>query len=388
MTDRLDDVSLLTGGELAAEIEAISALEFQLAARKLALIGEWDVREEWRADGHVTGSSWLTHRCSESRASAVALLRDARSLRSHPDVADAVQSIGAVRARLVVRGSTARTSAAFDRDKRSLIDAAGTLTVDQTAQLMKHWRRCADTDGAEPDDGAGELHCSRTADQTTVLHATLTGVDGWHVHETLEAVAEELYRADQACDDGRAPSTPGQRRARALIEICRRATAADPQASTPMAPLVMAVIDVPTLEGRAGRAAEVDGHGLISAGEARRLACDAHVSRLITGPDSEIVDLGRTSRVPNQAQRRVIRARDRGCATPGCAAPPGWCDIHHIAYWTEHNGRTDLNNLVMLCGAHHRMVHRDQLTIRTDDHGHHTFSRADGSVMNARPATP
>ena len=260
----------------------------------------------------------------QSRAGAGALIRDARLLRAHPEVSDAIESIGAARARIVLRGATTRTAEAFDRDKKMLLASASTLTVDQTSVLMRHWRRCADADGTEPVDDQGELSCSIT-DQTTVIHGTLSGVDGWFVHETIASVAEELYRAEQGCDDGAPVSTPAQRRAKALVEICRRAMATDPQTATPAAPLIMASIDLATLQDKAGRVAEVDGYGPITPGEARRLACDAHISRLITGPHSEILDLGRTSRLPNQAQRRAIRARDNGCAVPGCHAPPSWC---------------------------------------------------------------
>ncbi|MEJ7585475.1 MAG: HNH endonuclease signature motif containing protein, partial [Acidimicrobiales bacterium] len=69
-----------------------------------------------------------------------------------------------------------------------------------------------------------------------------------------------------------------------------------------------------------------------------------------------VLDLGRATRVPNAAQRRAIRARDQGCAVPGCPTPPDWCDVHHIRFWTKHHGPTDLTNLVMVCNTHHTMV--------------------------------
>jgi len=45
-------------------------------------------------------------------------------------------------------------------------------------------------------------------------------------------------------------------------------------------------------------------------------------------------------------------ARDGGCSFPGCAHPPQWCDRHHVQAWIE-GGRTDLNNLTLLCRYHH-----------------------------------
>jgi hypothetical protein len=54
--------------------------------------------------------------------------------------------------------------------------------------------------------------------------------------------------------------------------------------------------------------------------------------------------------------RRALVARDRGCAFPDCDRPPRWCDGHHVRPWSR-GGRTDLGNLVLLCGHHHRVVH-------------------------------
>jgi 5-methylcytosine-specific restriction protein A len=54
--------------------------------------------------------------------------------------------------------------------------------------------------------------------------------------------------------------------------------------------------------------------------------------------------------------RRAVTARDRGCAFPGCDRPPAWCQIHHIVAW-EHLGPTAIDNLVMVCVAHHRLAH-------------------------------
>ncbi|MGH8971276.1 MAG: HNH endonuclease signature motif containing protein, partial [Actinomycetes bacterium] len=59
----------------------------------------------------------------------------------------------------------------------------------------------------------------------------------------------------------------------------------------------------------------------------------------------------------NRAQRRAAALRDRGCIAPGCTAPPAACQLHHNWHWTD-GGPTDLDNGALLCGFHHRMVHR------------------------------
>jgi Domain of unknown function (DUF222)/HNH endonuclease len=94
----------------------------------------------------------------------------------------------------------------------------------------------------------------------------------------------------------------------------------------------------------------------LSASATRRLACDAEIIPIVLGGDSVPLDLGRAVRLVKPAQRKALIARDKGCAHPNCSAPASWCDAHHIIHWL-HGGPTDLNNLVLLCRKHHRILH-------------------------------
>ena len=67
------------------------------------------------------------------------------------------------------------------------------------------------------------------------------------------------------------------------------------------------------------------------------------------------LQLGRMSRVPSRAMVRQLRHRDRTCRFPGCERQR-FTNAHHVAWWSR-GGRTDLDNLVLLCGFHHRLVH-------------------------------
>jgi hypothetical protein len=58
------------------------------------------------------------------------------------------------------------------------------------------------------------------------------------------------------------------------------------------------------------------------------------------------------------ALRRALALRDLGCAFPGCDRPICWCRAHHMWHWAN-GGPTDLDNLTLLCGHHHRAVHHD-----------------------------
>ncbi|GAA4715689.1 hypothetical protein Prum_004210 [Phytohabitans rumicis] len=101
----------------------------------------------------------------------------------------------------------------------------------------------------------------------------------------------------------------------------------------------------------------------LSPEQVRRLACDAKIIPAILGGDGQILDLGRTRRLINGPLRRALELRDKGCAFPGCDRPPRWCHGHHIKSWAD-GGPTTLNNSVMLCGHHHRLIHRGHRTVQ------------------------
>jgi hypothetical protein len=126
-------------------------------------------------------------------------------------------------------------------------------------------------------------------------------------------------------------------------------------------PHISVTVDIGTLRRGVGHAV-LDGDLFLSAAQARRIACDAKVIPVVMGGDSEVLDLGRTKRTVSVAQRKALHARDRGCAFPGCSRPPKWCDAHHVKFWAD-GGATDLDNLILLCRAHHTLVHHSQWQI-------------------------
>jgi hypothetical protein len=96
--------------------------------------------------------------------------------------------------------------------------------------------------------------------------------------------------------------------------------------------------------------------GLISAATARRLACCAGIQRVLLDPAGAVLDVGREHRTATPAQFAALTTRDGGCAFPGCTRPPAWCIAHHITHWAD-GGPTDLDNLALLCGHHHTVIH-------------------------------
>ncbi|WP_392468005.1 DUF222 domain-containing protein [Arsenicicoccus cauae] len=103
---------------------------------------------------------------------------------------------------------------------------------------------------------------------------------------------------------------------------------------------------------------------------ARELTCGADLTPVWLDPLGRPVDVGRTTRLATARQRRALEVRDGGCSFPGCGAPASWCQAHHITHWAD-GGATDVDNLALLCGHHHRYIHTHHITGRvTPDQSH------------------
>jgi hypothetical protein len=116
---------------------------------------------------------------------------------------------------------------------------------------------------------------------------------------------------------------------------------------------------------------------------AQRLMCDATFVRVITN-DGRITDIGTRDRNIGPGLRKKLLLRDRGCVFPGCPHHR-WVDAHHIVPVLDH-GPTDAENLVLLCGFHHHLIHDKGWTITGNpEHGPVTFVRPDGRPLPTSP---
>ncbi len=157
--------------------------------------------------------------------------------------------------------------------------------------------------------------------------------------------------------------SPGERRLDAVMEIfrlaCARGQLPDNGGDRPQ---VVVTIDYDSLRRQVGVGTFDDG-SLLSPAAARRVACDAGIIPAVLGGASQPLDVGRQARLVTGPLRRALVLRDKGCAFPGCDRPPRWCDAHHALHWSN-GGPTDLCNLVLLCGHHHRLIHHSDWQIR------------------------
>ncbi len=138
--------------------------------------------------------------------------------------------------------------------------------------------------------------------------------------------------------------------------------------------------------GRAGCGITAYGQAL-TATQVRMLACDAQIIPAVLGTKGEILELGRARRLATPGLVTYLWERDRGCTYPGCRMPPAWCDAHHLRHWLA-GGATDRDNLVLLCRAHHTVVHRHGHTGQVTPDGVR-WHRDDGTPIgnHPRPAT-
>ena len=111
----------------------------------------------------------------------------------------------------------------------------------------------------------------------------------------------------------------------------------------------------------------------------RRLSCDGALIPMTSTPTGEPLNIGRKRRTVPTAIKRALWARDKGCAFPGCSHTR-YVDAHHVRHWSQ-GGQTKLDNLTLLCSAHHRLVHEGGYTIEKDHRGEYYFKRPDGRAV-------
>jgi hypothetical protein len=135
-----------------------------------------------------------------------------------------------------------------------------------------------------------------------------------------------------------------------------------------VAATLVVTTDYETLKGDVERAG-TDSHGnRVSPDTIRQLACTAGILPVVMGGPSRILAVGRKRRLYHSGQRVGLAVRDGGCAFPGCDRPPGWCESHHITPWST-GGNTDLDEGVLLCARHHRIIHHTDWDVRLSRDG-------------------
>lgn len=349
---------------------------------RLEAIARMDESGDYSYDGYTSAAAFLIHRCGLGPGEANREIFVARSL-AHLPHAHALARAGrlSVSQLEILAQARRKHPEQFAVDEKMLADSVVGLLLTDTRRAADYWCQAH----CEPDDVEEEepsrVHLSRTIDGRGRLDGDLASEHFAVVDRALDTLMSELVRTTPR--EELAP--PSQLRAEALAELCRRQLDS-PEMPTERGskPAVAVVVDWDVLTGRtrAGLSEFLDGT-VIPPETARRLACDAEVCRLLTGPDGEILDMGRTVRTATPAQWKALEIRDRHCRFPGCRRPWSWCDAHHLDWWWDQHGSTDLNRMVLLCRFHHTLIHRAGWHLIGEPHDL-TVIRPDGTELPTR----
>ncbi|WP_435743065.1 HNH endonuclease signature motif containing protein [Nocardioides sp. SYSU DS0663] len=104
------------------------------------------------------------------------------------------------------------------------------------------------------------------------------------------------------------------------------------------------------------------------------MACEAGLIPAVLGGASEVLDLGRTSRLFVRPQRTALNLRQPTCTARGCDWPAYLCHAHHDTAWS-HGGLTNLADARNLCPHHHARIHDPTYETTRHPDGTVTFHR-------------
>ncbi|HSF36428.1 MAG TPA: DUF222 domain-containing protein [Nocardioides sp.] len=376
--------AFMTVGERQAALVALAEARSQLDALTARVLAASD--DVGQQHGLRDAAAWVAMETRATQRDARRDLALGRALEQHPAVATALASGGlrAEQARVIAEAVDA-LPVRVDSETRGLAETTllQLATKHDARDLHQIGKRILDLVAPE----VGECH------EQSVLEAeearAIAGVElvvsddghgrshgrfivpshiGAMLKRHLLALANPARHTEAELRDESGGLKPlRQRLGEAFIEYVERY----PSHATPQTAGVNATIVVTmTLEQLLAEHATalLDDGTRMSAGQARRLACEAGVIPAVLGSDSQPLDLGRTARLFTKAQRIALGLRDGGCTAKGCETSASGCHAHHDKPWSR-RGLTDLANGRLLCPRHHRLAHdsRYSLSVHADN---------------------
>jgi Domain of unknown function (DUF222)/HNH endonuclease len=333
-------------------------------ARLLHLVNE---TRAFAHDGYSSSTALLKHRMSLHPGEAQRLVTRANGLAESPLAALAFEKGLLSGSQVdVLLETKCRAPERFTEDESELVAIAlGTPLIRELRKRLDYWLdRVAKEDLADERNLVHDLRSLNLRRDGDMMR-----INGWVDIESGEEMRARLEPGPPAPGDER--STPA-RRADLLVDILNGAG---------NRPGLIVHVSAETLfEGKPG-ISETELGTFLTGDEISRISCDSNLTRVLFGPDSQPLDVGRTKRLVTPALRIGVVSRDVHCIFPGCDRPASWCDIHHLIPWSE-GGPTSLENLVMVCRHHHTLVHEGGWQMKGTP-GHLAFYRPDGSQLDA-----
>ena len=330
-------------------------LYFSRLAAALAQLGCWD-------DGSDTAINHIAFTCHVSRNDASDAIAVGEQMARIPESIQALRAGEIGFAHLPVMARTAKAVGDLF-DERVLLKTARKVTPGKFYYKAQQYRHSvqpkAYADEQAEQAQRNRLSMSVAQDGCFFIDGVLDPVSGAAVRGALEPLARPSGEHDHREYE--------QRMADALVEVITHGGKHNVQ--------LQVTSSIETLLGLVGaQGAEMEFSLPVSSKTVERWACDCSLTRVLM-QDSVVIDVGRAKRVISGPTKRALHARDGHCVWPGCDRPASWSDGHHLMHWI-HGGSTDLDNLVLLCHRHHRMVHEDNWQIAKTD---------DGRIMTIAP---
>jgi hypothetical protein len=380
-------------GGLVVECErAVRRLE----ALRLRLLSLADSSRVAATTGHASTGAWLASRTNGAPARCARDVRLAADLGSGMRATGRALDDGAVSTEhaTVIAEATRRlpdslSPSQVDRVEERLVEKAKTLDPVRLRRVARRALEAVERDSAKVDAHEESLvrdEEQRALDRTRLtLHDNGDGTISGHftvpllagsilqkaIHALTAPRRAGLGASSAQAGDPERRRDPAHRAGLALVELLEHLPT--DRLHGKVAATVVVTLDLETLRERL-RAAGLDTGDLVSASEARRLACQAGLVPAVLGGRSQPLDLGRSSRLFTEAQRTALATCHATCAADGCERPYAWCELHHRRPWGP-GGRTDLSEAVPLCGFHHRRIHDPAYDHRTRPDGGVVFHR-------------
>lgn len=382
--------TFMATAEKEAALVALAEARSRLDALTMRVLAASDDIAE--AHGLRDAAAWLAVRTRTTHRSARRDLALARSLSAHAFVADALMS-GALRteqAQAIVHAVDALPvtvdAETRERARRTMLSLAGEHDAKDLGRIGKRILDVVAPEVGESQEArvlaAEEARADATAELTLVDDGegrcrgwfTVPSHVGRMLRRQLLALANPARHDEAELRDESGEWKPLRRRlGEAFVEYVERF----PADRTPVTGGVNATVVVTmTLEQLLGdnATALLDDGSRMSAGQARRLACEAGIIPAVLGTTSQPLDMGRQTRLFTKAQRIALGLRDGGCTAQGCETSASGCHAHHDDPWSRH-GLTDLANGRLLCPRHHRLAHHPRYETQIHADNTVTFTR-------------
>ena len=376
-------------------------------ARWLDLIGEYDRLDGWWDSGCRSMSEWVAWQCGVGSRAAREYVRVAHAVGELPLIHAAFAS-GA----LTYSKVRALTRVATPESEADLLEFAHHATAAQLERTVRAAHRAVSADSVEAHEDSTVSWGWSDDNKHLEFSGRIPAEDGAIFLEALETAREALreQRRAEASEDGEngsaepldgevaggsAEPPPRPSSAECLTAVAEAALAHIPAIDGALSAdrhQVMVHIDAETLATNSP-GAQATGHGTCSVARGpgiapevvRRICCDSSLVPLIEF-EGQPIAVGHQRRAIPSSIRRALISRDGCCQFPGCERYR-YVDAHHIKHWA-HGGATKLDNLVLLCRHHHRLVHEGGWTISKTRGSPPIFRAPDRKRMYPAPALP